>query len=293
MGSASSTSWASRGDDSSMSVASLPTSIDVSNLVSTQMTYPSKDGTQVPIFLLHRKDTKLDGSAPTILYGYGGFRVGLYPGFSRSRAIWAELGGVLAVACLRGGDEFGEGWHKDGCLGNKQNVYDDFIAAADWLVETGKASRGKLAIQGGSNGGLLTAVVANQRPDLCRAVISAVPLTDMLRYHKFQFAKSWTMEYGDPDKPEEFAWIRPYSPYHNVKDGTAYPAILLTAGLKDGRVNAFHARKMAAQWQRATSSDHPVLLRIDRKGGHGAAGLKRALDGVLDQWSFLLMNFDD
>ncbi len=266
----------------------LPTTVDVGRLVSTQTSYKSADGTQIPIFLLHRKDVTLDGSAPTILTGYGGFRVGLYPRYSRARALWADQGGVLAVACLRGGDEFGEAWHEAGCLGNKQNVFDDFIAAADWLVESGKAKRERLALQGGSNGGLLVAVCVNQRPDLCHAAICAVPLTDMLRYHRFQYAKSWTKEYGDPDDPKEFLWLRAYSPYHNVKPATAYPAILLTAGLKDGRVNAFHARKMAAQWQRSSISDLPILLRVDRKGGHAAAGLFRRKQLILDQWCFLL-----
>ena len=266
----------------------LPTTVDPDGLVSVQTTYASQDGTQVPIFLLHKKGMKLDGSQPTILNGYGGFRVGLYPNYSRTRALWAEMGGVFAVACLRGGDEFGEDWHQAGCLAHKQNVFDDFIAAADWLVSTGRASREKLAIQGGSNGGLLVAVCVNQRPDLCRAAICGVPLTDMLRYHHFQYAKSWTKEYGDPDVEEHFHWIRPYSPYHNVQIATAYPAVLVTAGLEDGRVNAFHARKMAAQWQAATISNAPILLRIDRLGGHGAAGLSRALEEVLDEWSFLL-----
>ncbi|MDJ0523245.1 MAG: prolyl oligopeptidase family serine peptidase [Planctomycetota bacterium] len=266
----------------------LGTTIDVGQLVSTQTTYKSKDGTAIPIFLLHRKDVKLDGSAPTILTGYGGFRVGIYPRFDRRRALWAEHGGVLAVACLRGGDEFGEAWHEAGSLANKQNVFDDFIAAADWLVESGKASRERLAIQGGSNGGLLVAVCVNQRPDLCAAAVCAVPLTDMLRFHRFQYARMWTKEYGDPDDAKAFAWIRRYSPYHNVRPATAYPAVLLTAGLRDGRVNAFHARKMAAAWQAASISDLPILLRVDRKGGHGAAGLARRKQLILDQWCFLL-----
>ena len=267
----------------------LPTTVDLTQLVSTRSEFTSKDGTKVPIFFLHAKGTKLDGSAPTILYGYGGFRVGLYPRFSRSRAIWAERGGVYAIACLRGGDEFGEAWHKAGYMGNKQNVFDDFIAAADWLVETGKASRQRLAIQGGSNGGLLVATVVNQRPDLCAAAICSVPLADMLRYHHFKIAKIWTMEYGDPDVEAHFRWLRAYSPVHNVKPKTAYPAVMLIAGLEDGRVNAFHARKMAALWQHETTGQGPILLRVDRKGGHGAAGMKRILDQIVDEWSFLLM----
>jgi prolyl oligopeptidase len=270
-------------------VAVLPTSLKVDELVSERLDLLSKDGTKIPAYVLRRKDTPMDGSAPTVLYGYGGFRAGQYPAFSRSLGLWAELGGVYVVAALRGGDEFGEEWHEQGCLAKKQNVFDDFIAVADGLVAMGKARRETLAIQGGSNGGLLVATVANQRPDLCRAVVCSVPLTDMLRYHRFQYAKSWTKEYGDPDVKEHFGWIQPYSPYHNVKQGTAYPAALVTAGLADGRVNAFHARKIVAQWQRATSSTHPILLYLDRESGHGAASLKQAKAEILDRFCFLLM----
>ncbi len=266
----------------------LPTTLRVDELTSERMDLPSKDGTRIPVMLLRRKDTPLDGSAPTILYGYGGFRVGVVPAFSRSAALWAELGGVYAVASLRGGDEFGEAWHEAGSLGRKQNVFDDFIAVADGLVAAGKARRERLAIMGGSNGGLLVAACANQRPDLCRAVVCSVPLTDMLRYHRFQYAKAWTKEYGDPDVAEHFAWIRPWSPYHNVREGAAYPAALVTAGLSDGRVNAFHARKIVAQWQRASSSAHPILLFLDRESGHGASSMKQAKAEVLDRFCFLL-----
>ena len=266
-----------------------PTSVDVAALVTERLTYPSKDGTKIPLFVLRRKDVPLDGRAPTVLYGYGGFRVGMYPYYSGSGAIWAEMGGVLAVACLRGGDEFGEDWHQAGCLAKKQNVFDDFIAAAEWLVAEGKAKRERLAIRGGSNGGLLVATCVNQRPDLCRAAVCEVPLTDMLRFHRFQYALEWTKEYGNPDVAEEFAWIRPYSPYHNVKAGTAYPAVFVTAGLHDGRVNAFHARKIVAQWQAATTSkDRPVLLHLDRSSGHGAASRKQAEEEILDRFCFLL-----
>jgi prolyl oligopeptidase len=264
----------------------------VDGLVSERFHCVSKDGTRIPLFVLRRKDVPLDGRAPTLLYGYGGFRVGLYPSFSRSRGVWAERGGVFVVANLRGGDEFGERWHEQGSREAQQNCFDDFIAAADWLVSTGKARRERLAIEGGSNGGLLVAAVVNQRPDLCRAAISSVPLTDMLRFHRFQYAKSWTQEYGDPDVAEQYRWIRPYSPYHNVREGAALPAVLLTAGLEDGRVNAFHARKMAARWQAASPKGRPVLLRIDRKGGHGAANLTRALEEIADEWTFLHLAFD-
>jgi prolyl oligopeptidase len=266
----------------------LPTKVDVDALTSEQTTYRSKDGTEIPIFLLYRKDAPPDGTRPTILYGYGGFRVGLFPRFSRSRALLAsEKGWVWAYACLRGGDEFGEAWHEAGSMGNKQNVFDDFIAAADWLVSSKRASRDRLAIWGGSNGGLLVAACVDQRPDLCRAAICSVPLTDMLRFHRFQYAKSWTMEYGSPDDAKAFEWLRAYSPYHNVKDGAAYPAVLVTAGLEDGRVDAFHARKIVARWQAATSSDRPILLYLDRRGGHGASGLTRAKDELTDELCFL------
>ena len=199
------------------------------------------------------------------------------------------MGGVLAVACLRGGAEFGEAWHEAGCLANKQNVFDDFIAAGGLAGRQRQGhARRSWRSRAAATAACSSPSTINQRPDLCRAAICSVPLTDMLRYHEFQYAKSWTMEYGDPDVAEEFAWIRPYSPYHNVEPATAYPAVLLTAGLNDGRVNAFHARKMAAQWQKASISDLPILLRVDRKGGHSAAGLTRRKATILDQWCFLL-----
>lgn len=198
------------------------------------------------------------------------------------------MGGVYVTACLRGGDEYGEAWHEGGCLANKQHVYDDFIGCADGLVAEHKATRERLAIAGGSNGGLLVAVVANQRPDLCRAVLCSVPLTDMLRFHRFQFAKIWTKEYGDPDVAAEYRWIRPYSPVHNVRAGVAYPACLVAAGLHDGRVEAFHARKIAAAWQAATSSSRPILLSIDRSSGHGAASRKQLKEEQVDRFAFLL-----
>ena len=246
-----------------------PTTVDVEALVATQTTYESKDGTAIPLFLLHRKDVKLDGKAPTILYGYGGFRIGLFPRFSRTWGLWADMGGVLAVACLRGGSEFGEAWHQAGCLGNKQNVFDDFIAAGDWLVESGKASREKLAIQGGSNGGLLVAVTINQRPDLCNVAVCGVPLTDMLRYHEFQYAKSWTKEYGDPDVAEEFAWIRPYSPYHNVKPATAYPAVPRRASAIIQGPAATSPRVGAA---RASPEGERVAARLNAPAASGLRG---------------------
>ena len=267
-------------------IEQMPTTIDVDNLVTERVRYKSKDGTEIPVFLLRRKDVAYGGSTPLVLYGYGGFRVGLYPGFSKARALWAERGGVYAIACLRGGDEFGESWHEQGCLENKQNVFDDFIAVADGLVADGKVDRSRLAIEGGSNGGLLVAAVIAQRPDLCRAVLCGVPLIDMLRFHRFQFAKSWTKEYGDPDDADAFPGIRAWSPYHNLKPA-AYPAVLVTSGLEDGRVNTFHARKLAAALQYLTTSDRPILLRVDRDSGHGSASLKQYKEELLDEHAFL------
>lgn len=268
-------------------LASAPTTVDVAALVAERRVAVSRDGTKIPLFVLRRRDVPLDGRAPTVLSGYGGFRVGQPPTWSSLRALWAEMGGVHVTACLRGGDEYGDAWHAAGSLGNKQNVYDDFIAAADTLVTQGLASRDRLAIAGGSNGGLLVAAVTNQRPDLCRAVLCSVPLTDMLRYHRFQYAKIWTKEYGDPDVEAEYRWIRPYSPVHNVRPAP-YPACLVTAGLHDGRVNAFHARKIAALWQSATTSTRPILLSIDRDSGHGAASRKQLKEDQVDRYAFLL-----
>jgi prolyl oligopeptidase len=269
------------------------TTVTVDRLVTTRARIRSRDGTEIPAFVLHRRDVALDGKAPTVLSGYGGFRIGRYPSWSPVWALWADLGGVFVVACLRGGDEFGEAWHAAGCLASKQNVFDDFVAVADGLVEEGWVARERLAIFGGSNGGLLVAACANQRPDLCRAVVCAVPLTDMLRFHRYKFARIWTKEYGDPDLEAQWRWIRPYSPYHNVREGAAYPAALVTAGLEDGRVNAFHARKIAARWQAATSSARPVLLSIDRDSGHGSASRRQMKADVLDRFCFLAEQLAD
>ncbi len=264
----------------------MPTTVDVDGLVSERLTYPSKDGTPIPVFVLRRKDVALGGATPLVLYGYGGFNVGLYPAFRRDRALWAERGGAYAIACLRGGNEFGEAWHEAGCLANKQNVFDDFVSVADGLVADGKVERARLAIEGRSNGGLLVAAAIAQRPDLCGAVVCGVPLVDMLRFHRFQYAKSWTTEYGSPDDADAFECIRAWSPYHNFKPA-AYPAVLLTSGVNDGRVDTFHARKAAAALQHLTTSARPILLRVDRESGHGSASLKQYKDELLDVHAFL------
>jgi prolyl oligopeptidase len=253
-----------------------------------QVTYPSKDKTPVTMFLAHKKGLKPDGKTPTLLYGYGGFNISLTPTFNSSRFLFLEKGGLLAIANLRGGGEYGEEWHQAGMLDKKQNVFDDFIAAAEWLLKEKWTDTEHLAIQGGSNGGLLMGAALTQRPELFRAVVCQVPLLDMVRYHKFLIARLWIPEYGSADDAKQFAWLHEYSPYHHVKDGVAYPAVLLATAESDTRVDALHARKMAARLQAATSSDQPILLRLESKAGHGA-GKPRAkvLEELTDVWSFL------
>lgn len=238
-----------------------------------QETYTSRDGTKVTMFIVHKKGLSLDGSNPTILYGYGGFNIPMTPSFSATLFPWFEDGGVYVVANLRGGGEYGKEWHDSGILDRKQNVYDDFIAAAEHLIARKYTNPNRLAISGGSNGGLLTGAMLVQRPDLFRAVICAVPLLDMIRYQHFLMARYWVPEYGDADASRaEFDYLMAYSPYHNIKKGVEYPAVLFTAGENDTRVHALHARKMAAAVQAATAgspSEKPILLWVDREAGHG------------------------
>ena len=253
-----------------------------------QVFYHSKDGARVPMIVAHRRDLVLDGSNPTLLYGYGGFNVSLTPVFSRALVVWLERGGVYAQASLRGGSEYGEEWHRSGSRENKQNVFDDFIAAAEWLVSERYTSPKRLAIRGGSNGGLLAGAVITQRPDLFRAAIIAMPLLDMIRYHRFLIARLWIPELGSAETREGFNWLRAYSPYHRVEDGVAYPAVFLTSAEGDSRVDPMHARKMAARLQQATASGHPVLLRIGTRAGHGAGKpLSKLIDESADDWTFL------
>jgi len=246
--------------------------VDIGNLTVTQMFYPSKDGTRIPIFLVHRRDLELNGDNPTLLYGYGGFDISLTPNFTAAWLPWLAQGGVYAVANLRGGGEFGADWHRAGMLANKQNVFDDFYAAAEWLIESGYTRVERLGIRGGSNGGLLTGVAITQRPELFSAAIVAVPLLDMLRYQNFLMARYWVPEYGTAENAQQFEFIRAYSPYQHVTRGVEYPATLLTAGENDTRVHALHARKMAAALQDASASDldeEPIMLWVDRSAGHG------------------------
>jgi prolyl oligopeptidase len=263
------------------------TDVDLTGFEVKQVFYPSKDGTRVSMFLVSRKGTTLDGNNPTILYGYGGFNVSQTPEFSRALVLWLERGGVYAEANLRGGGEYGEAWHRAGMLDRKQNVFDDFIAAGEYLVRTKVTRPERLAIYGGSNGGLLTGATLTQRPDLFKAVVCSVPLLDMLRYQNYQIARLWVPEYGSAESPEQFKYLYAYSPYHHVKKGTAYPAVLFTTAESDTRVDPMHARKMTALLQASTSSDRPILLRTETRAGHGIGKpLSKQIDESADIYGF-------
>ncbi len=255
----------------------------------TQVFYASKDGTRVPLFLVHRKGLERDGQNPTILYGYGGFNISMTPGFSLSIATWLEMGGVWAVANLRGGGEYGKEWHDAGRLGNKQNTFDDFIAAAEYLIEEGYTSTPKLAIYGGSNGGLLVGAVLNQRPDLFGAAIPAVGVMDMLRFHEFTIGWAWKSDYGSSETKEGFERLAEYSPLHNIEPGTEYPAVLITTADHDDRVVPAHSFKYAATLQRAQAGDAPILIRIQARAGHGAGTpTSKLIEEATDKWAFLV-----
>ena len=254
----------------------------------TQSRFRSKDGTEIPLFLVGRKDVARDGARPTLLYGYGGFNVDITPSWSPAIVPFLERGGLYAVAVLRGGGEYGESWHQAGMLSHKQNVFDDFIGAAEHLIAEKRTDARHLGIMGRSNGGLLVGAALTQRPDLFRAVICGVPLLDMLRYHRFRIAQLWIPEYGSAENAEDFAWLRAYSPYHHVTNGVAYPAVLFTTAESDTRVDPLHARKMTARLQAATSSGRPVLLRLEAQAGHGAGKpLAKVIAQQVDEWSFL------
>lgn len=255
-----------------------------------QVWYESKDRTRVPMFLLHLRGIKLDGSHPTLLTGYGGFNSSETPSFSSTAVLWVERGGVYALPNLRGGGEFGEKWHQAGMLDKKQNVFDDFIAAAERLIKNGYTKPSKLAIAGASNGGLLVGAALTQRPELFRAVACLYPLLDMLRYHKFLVARWWVPEYGSAENPAQFQYLYAYSPYHRVKPGSQYPATLFITGDGDTRVDPLHARKMAALLQSATGSHQPVLLHYDTKSGHVSGGrpVSKQIEDLTDELGFLL-----
>jgi prolyl oligopeptidase len=267
-------------------------SIDPSAYEVNQEWFTSKDGTRVPMFIVHKKGLSKNAANPTLLTGYGGFNVSLTPAFSRSAYLWLERGGVYAVANLRGGAEFGEDWHRAGMLDKKQNVFDDFAAAAEYLIAQKYTDRDHLAIQGGSNGGLLMGVAMTQHPELFRAVVCQVPLLDMLRYQNFQIAKLWTPEYGSAEDEKQFEFLYAYSPYHHVKPGAEYPAVLFMTADTDTRVDPMHAKKMAALMQAEAknggSRERPILLRIETKAGHGAGKpVTKQIEEFTDIYSFL------
>lgn len=268
--------------------------INTDGIESKMVKYKSKDGTMVPLFLVYKKGIKLDGTNPTLLYGYGGFNISMQPSYLGDIASFVRRGGVYAVACLRGGNEYGENWHKAGMLKNKQNVFDDFIAAAEYLIAEKYTNPTKLACSGRSNGGLLVGATITQRPDLFRASICGVALLDMLRYHKFLIARYWIPEYGDPDKKEDYDYIKTYSPTHNVRENKQYPATLITAGENDSRVDALHAKKFAAELQALPNQKNPILLFVDFDAGHGSGGSGQSVEKRIEnkylEWKFLFNN---
>ena len=256
-----------------------------------QVFYTSKDGTKVPMFITHRKDLKLDGKNPCYLYAYGGFQINRTPGFRPSAIMFVEQGGVFCEANLRGGSEYGEAWHKAGMLENKQNVFDDFIAAAEYLIANKYTSKDKLAIAGGSNGGLLVGACEVQRPDLYAVCLPAVGVMDMLRYHKFTIGWGWAVEYGSSENEEQFDYIYKYSPLHNIREGVQYPATLVTTADHDDRVVPAHSFKFTAQMQHCQAGDAPILIRIESKAGHGAGKpTSKRIDEEADTYAFLFQN---
>ncbi|MGF1934694.1 MAG: prolyl oligopeptidase family protein [Nostoc sp. ChiQUE02] len=258
-----------------------------------QVFYQSKDGTRVPMFITHKKGIQLDGNNPTYLYAYGGFNASMTPGFSVSLLVWMEMGGIYAMANIRGGGEYGEEWHQAGMKDKKQNVFDDFIGAAEWLIANKYTQSDKLAIAGGSNGGLLVGACITQRPDLFGAALPAVGVMDMLRFHKFTIGWAWTSEYGSADNPEEFPALYAYSPLHNIKPNTAYPATLITTADHDDRVVPAHSFKFAAALQEAHTGDAPTLIRIETKAGHGAGKpTAKIIEEAADKWAFLVRALD-
>jgi len=267
-------------------IASPPGAVEPPTVYSQQVAYTSADGTEVRMFIIS-PEPQPSQPRPTVLYGYGGFGIPMQPGYSAAILSWVEAGGVWAVACLRGGGEEGEEWHRAGMLGNKQNVFDDFHAAAEYLIDHGWTTRDNLGVYGGSNGGLLVGAAQTQRPDLMNAVVCVAPLLDMIRYTTSELGPTWTVEYGDPQDPEQFHWLYGYSPYHRVAEGTDYPATMMVIFDNDTRTDPMHGRKMVAALQHATSGERPILLRTEGNVGHGARSLDKSIEETADTLAFL------
>jgi prolyl oligopeptidase len=263
---------------------------DPSQFETMQVFVTSRDGTRVPAFIVAKKGLTLDGNNPTLLYGYGGFSVSLPPSFSALRMSFLEQGGVYVQANLRGGAEYGEAWHQAGMKEKKQNVFDDFIAVAEWLIANGYTRSERLAIQGGSNGGLLVGAIMTQRPELARVALPAVGVMDMLRFHTFTIGWNWIADYGSSDEEEGFRYLHAYSPLHNLRDGVDYPATLVTTADHDDRVVPAHSFKFAARLQEAHAGDTPVLIRIETKSGHGSSSLSKQIEEMADVHSFIYHN---
>jgi len=273
--------------DQSIAVYTVPPGqVDVPDAHSRLVEYTSADGTTVRMFVI-APTADPDRPRPTVLYGYGGFGIPMQPGFSAAILSWVQAGGVWAVACLRGGGDEGESWHRDGMLDKKQNVFDDFHAAAEYLSREGWTTPEQLGIYGGSNGGLLVGAAMTQRPELFNAVVCVAPLLDMIRYTTSELGPTWTVEYGDPEDPEQFGWLHAYSPYHRVREGTDYPATMFAVFDNDTRTDPMHGRKMCAAVQAATVGDRPILLRTEGNVGHGARKLDAAVEETADTLAFL------
>ncbi|HZU75938.1 MAG TPA: prolyl oligopeptidase family serine peptidase [Dehalococcoidia bacterium] len=271
--------------------ATIRSSLDPDDVRVEQVWYDSTDGARVSMFIVRRSDVTPDGNLPVLLTGYGGFNISRTPAYTASAVFWLEQGGVFALPNLRGGGEYGEAWHRAGMLEQKQHTFDDFVRAAEYLIASGYTNPGRLAILGGSNGGLLVGAAITQRPELFRAAVCQVPLLDMLRYHRFLIARLWVTEYGGAEDPEQYRWLRAYSPYHHVREGVRYPAVLFTTAESDSRVHPMHARKMAALLQAKTGADpaeRPVLLRVETEAGHGQGKpVGKMIDEQTDVWSFV------
>ncbi len=270
-----------------------PVEINSDDYQTEQVEYPSKDGTKITMFLIHKKDIEKSGNNPTLLTGYGGFNISMTPYYSSRYVVWLESGGMIALPNLRGGGEYGTKWHEGGKLDKKQNVFDDFIFAAEWLIKNKFTSPNKLAISGGSNGGLLVGAVTVQKPKLFKAVDCAVPLLDMLRYHKLSIANTWVVEYGSSENPEQFEYLYKYSPYHNIQNNVNYPSMLITTSVNDARVDPMHALKMVAKLQEVNSKGEPVLLLIRKDSGHtGGTTISDNINQLSEELSFLMSKLE-